>query len=77
MLGGSFYYSKIGPAGSYDFEIAVRSSLLTVFAQMFERLRHDEPLQTMAYTLFGLLYVLWLLISPPRSFISRRVRAPA
>src|SRR5207248_2256552 len=23
-------------------------------------LRHDEPLQTMAYTLFGLLYVLWL-----------------
>jgi len=35
--------------------------LLTVFArQMFARLRHDEPLQTMAYTLFGLLYVLWL-----------------
>ena len=28
--------------------------------QMFARLRHDEPLQTMAYTLFGLLYVLWL-----------------
>ena len=27
---------------------------------MFARLRHDEPLQTMAYTLFGLLYVLWL-----------------
>jgi phosphatidate cytidylyltransferase len=27
---------------------------------MFERLRNDEPLQTMAYTLFGLLYVLWL-----------------
>src|SRR5207247_7098429 len=35
--------------------------LLTVFGrQLFERLRHDEPLQTMAYTLFGLLYVLWL-----------------
>src|SRR6266403_316137 len=64
MLGGSFYYfSKIGPAGSYDFEIAVLLFfLLTVFArQMFARLRHDEPLQTMAYTLFGLLYVLWLL----------------
>jgi len=63
MLGGSFYYfSKIGPAGSYDFEIAVLLFfLLTVFArQMFARLRHDEPLQTMAYTLFGLLYVLWL-----------------
>ena len=63
MLGGSFYYfSKIGPAGSYDFEIAVLLFfLLTVFTrQMFARLRHDEPLQTMAYTLFGLLYVLWL-----------------
>src|SRR6266581_9773252 len=63
MLGGSFYYfSKIGPADSYDFEIAVLLFfLLTVFArQMFARLRHDEPLKTMAYTLFGLLYVLWL-----------------
>src|SRR5690349_21325906 len=63
MLGGSFYYfSRIGPAGSYDFEVAVLLFfLLTVFArQMFARLRHDEPLQTMAYTLFGLLYVLWL-----------------
>src|SRR6266480_2294584 len=63
MLAGSFYYfSKIGPAGSYDFEVAVLLFfLLTVFArQMFARLRHDEPLQTMAYTLFGLLYVLWL-----------------
>ena len=27
---------------------------------MFARLRDDEPLQTMAYTLFGLLYVIWL-----------------
>jgi phosphatidate cytidylyltransferase len=63
MLGGSFYYfSRIGPAGSYDFEVAVLLFfLLTVFArQMFARLRQDEPLQTMAYTLFGLLYVLWL-----------------
>src|SRR6186713_30931 len=63
MLAGSFYYfSKIGPAGSYDFEVAVLLFfLLTVFGrQMFTRLRHDEPLQTMAYTLFGLLYVLWL-----------------
>ena len=63
MLVGSFYYfAKMGPAGSYDFELAVLLFfLLTVFArQMFARLRHDEPLQTMAYTLFGLLYVLWL-----------------
>src|SRR5947207_11597934 len=63
MLAGSFYYfSRIGPAGSYDFEVAVLLFfLLTVFGrQMFARLRHDEPLRTMAYTVFGLLYVLWL-----------------
>ena len=63
MLAGSFYYfSRMGPALSYDFETAVLLFfLLTVFArQMFARLREDEPLQTMAYTLFGLLYVLWL-----------------
>jgi len=63
MLIGSFYYfAKMGPARSYDFEVAVLVFfLLTVFArQMFARLRHDQPLQTMAYTLFGLLYVLWL-----------------
>src|SRR6266576_4109688 len=63
LLAGSFhYFSTIGPASSYDFEVAVLLFfLLTVFArQMFARLREDEPLQTMAYTLFGLLYVLWL-----------------
>lgn len=63
MLAGSFhYFSTIGPASSYDFELTILLFfLLTVFArQMFARLRHDEPLQTMAYTLFGLLYVLWL-----------------
>ncbi|HXY61118.1 MAG TPA: phosphatidate cytidylyltransferase [Chthoniobacterales bacterium] len=63
MLVGSFYYfSRVGPAQSYDFELAVLLFfLLTVFArQMFAALRHDEPLRTMAYTLFGLLYVLWL-----------------
>ncbi|HEY1582529.1 MAG TPA: CDP-archaeol synthase [Chthoniobacterales bacterium] len=63
MLIGSFYYfSKWGPARSYDFELAVLLFfLLTVFTrQMFDSLRDDEPLRTMAYTLFGLLYVLWL-----------------
>lgn len=63
MLIGSFYYfSKLGPAASYDFEISVLLFfLLTVFTrQMFAGLKHDDPLQTMAYTLFGLLYVLWL-----------------
>ena len=63
MLCGSFYYfSHFGLAHSYDFEVAVLLGfLLTVFArQMFESLRDDAPLRTMAYTLFGLLYVLWL-----------------
>ena len=63
MLCGSFYYfSKVGPAQSYDFEMTVLLGfLLTVFTrQMFEGLRDDAPLRTMAYTLFGLLYVLWL-----------------
>src|SRR5260370_34185893 len=51
MLVGSFYYfSKIGPAQSNDFEVAVLVFfLLTVFArQMFSPLRHDESLHTMA-----------------------------
>ena len=63
MLAGSFYYfSRMGPARSYDFEVAVMLFfLLTMFGrQMFARLREDEPLQTMSYTLFGLLYVIWL-----------------
>ncbi|MDQ6623050.1 MAG: phosphatidate cytidylyltransferase [Verrucomicrobiota bacterium] len=63
MLIGSFYYfSTVGIAHSYDFEVAVLLGfLLTVFTrQMFESLRDDAPLRTMAYTLFGLLYVLWL-----------------
>ncbi|MEY2525575.1 MAG: phosphatidate cytidylyltransferase [Verrucomicrobiota bacterium] len=75
MLIGSFYYfSKMGPARSYDFEIAVLLFfLLTIFTrQMFARLRDDEPLQAMAYTLFGLLYVLWLF-----NFMTKIVYLPA
>ena len=63
LLCGSFYYfSQYGPARSDDFEIAVLLfMLLTMFTrQMFDSLRDDAPLQAMAYTLFGLLYVVWL-----------------
>ena len=77
MLAGSFYYfGKMGLARPYDFEIAaLLFFLLTMFTrEMFARLRDDQPLQAMAYTLFGLLYVLWLfnfmtkiLYLPPRS----------
>jgi phosphatidate cytidylyltransferase len=63
FLCGSFYYfSKVGPEHSYDFELAVLLFvMLTVFArQMFEKTRDISPLERMAYTLFGFLYVLWL-----------------
>ena len=63
FLCGSFYYfSKIGPAQSYDFELSVLLFvMLVVFArQMFERTRDVSPLEQMAFTLFGFLYVLWL-----------------
>src|SRR5438445_3243376 len=63
MLCGSFYYfSHYGLARSYDFETSVLLLfLLTVITrQMFARLRADEHLRTMAYTLCGLLDVLRL-----------------
>jgi phosphatidate cytidylyltransferase len=62
LIGSFYYFSKVGPAGSYDFEVAVLLFfLLIVFArQMFERTRDIRPVETMAYTIFGFLYVLWL-----------------
>ncbi|HWB59334.1 MAG TPA: phosphatidate cytidylyltransferase [Chthoniobacteraceae bacterium] len=60
---GSFYYfSRAGSMQSYDFEAAVLVVfMLVVFArQMFQLTRDISPLETMAFTLFGLLYVLWL-----------------
>lgn len=63
MLGGSFYYfQRLGAAASYDWEMSVLLALvLIIFArQMFERTRDLSPLETMAFTLFGLVYVVWL-----------------
>jgi phosphatidate cytidylyltransferase len=63
LICGSFYYfHKVGPAESYDFEVSVvLFFLLVVFTrQMFRGMRDASPLETMAYTLFGLLYVVWL-----------------
>src|SRR5579862_239158 len=63
LICGSFYYfRKVGPAQSYDFEVAViLLFMLIVFSrQMFEAMRSVSPLETMAYTIFGLLYVPWL-----------------
>ncbi len=62
LVGSFFYYSSAGVAHAHEFELAVLLVfLLGVFTrQMFERTRDDQPLETMALTLFGLLYVLWL-----------------
>ena len=62
ISGSLFYYSKVGLSRSYDFEIAViLFFLLVVFArQMFERTRDIRPVETMSYTIFGFLYVVWL-----------------
>jgi phosphatidate cytidylyltransferase len=63
FFAGSFYtFRSYGPDKSYDFEIAVLVVfLLVVFGrQMFRKTRDVNPLETMAYTLFGLLYIVWL-----------------
>lgn len=63
MLGGSFhYYRSVGPSQSYDWEmISLVGFLLTVFTrQIFKGLQEVSPLPTMAFTLFGLLYVIWM-----------------
>ncbi len=60
---GSFYtFRSAGPGETYDFEVAVLVLfLMVVFGrQMFRRTRDKNPLETMVYTLFGLLYVAWL-----------------
>ncbi len=63
VFAGSFFtFRSVGPEKAYDFEIAVLVVfLLLVFGrQMFRRTRDQNPLETMAYTLFGLLYIVWL-----------------
>ncbi|EDY17536.1 phosphatidate cytidylyltransferase [Chthoniobacter flavus Ellin428] len=62
LIGSFYYFSQIGPLHSYDFEVAtLLFFLLVVFArQMFQRTRDISPLDTMAYTLFGLFYVTWM-----------------
>ena len=60
---GSFHYFRnYGLEQAYDFEMAVLLFMvLMVFArQMFQKTRDPSPVETMAYTLFGLIYVLWL-----------------
>jgi len=62
LVGSFYYFSHIGPVHSYDFEVAtLLFFLLVVFArQMFQHTRDISPLETMAYTIFGLFYVIWM-----------------
>ena len=65
FFGGSFYFLayRNGSAHSNNFEMAVLLIfLLGVFGrQLFTRAAENiPPLETMAYTVFGLLYVPWL-----------------
>src|SRR5260221_6141907 len=75
---GSFVLFHLNGYGSaYDFEMVVLVIFLFgVFArQMFRPSTKQAPLETMAYTLFGILYVAWLFnfltkivyITPPTS----------
>ncbi len=60
---GSFYYFRtFGPGQAYDFELGVLwFFLIAVFArQMAEKTRVIASLETMVYTLFGLIYIVWL-----------------
>ncbi len=60
---GSFYYFRtFGPGSSYEFELGVLwFFLIGVFIrQMAEKTRVIASLETMVYTLFGLVYVVWL-----------------
>jgi phosphatidate cytidylyltransferase len=62
LVGSFYYFSHVGPVHSYDFEVAtLLAFLLIVFArQMFQHTRDISPLETMAYTIFGLFYVIWM-----------------
>jgi phosphatidate cytidylyltransferase len=63
FLAGSFVYFRIyGPNAGHDFDLAVLVCfILVVFGrQMFSAVRDREPLEAIAYTLFGLVYIPFL-----------------
>jgi phosphatidate cytidylyltransferase len=63
-VGGFYAIRRDGPAHAQDFEVAaLLACMLVVFArQMFQRTRDLSPLETMAFTVFGLFYVPWLFL---------------
>jgi phosphatidate cytidylyltransferase len=63
FLAGSFVYLRAyGPNSGHDFELAVLVCfILAVFGrQMFLPLRDRQPVEQVAYTLFGLIYIPFL-----------------
>jgi phosphatidate cytidylyltransferase len=62
FIGSFLFFRAHGFGADYDFEtLVVIVFLFGVFArQMFRPITKQAPLETMAYTLFGLLYVSWL-----------------
>jgi phosphatidate cytidylyltransferase len=81
FVGGFYYLSRANhagaatdvPGGTYDFEVGVIVTLLLVVftRQIFYRTRDLSPIETMSYTLFGLMYVPWLF-----SFVAKIVYLP-
>jgi phosphatidate cytidylyltransferase len=62
FIGSFLFFRSNGPDADYNFEtLVLLVFLFGVFArQMFRPTTKQAPLETMAYTLFGLLYVSWL-----------------
>ena len=63
LLGGGFLLMKAhGPERAYDFELVVLVLfLIVIFARQMFRGASRDPLRAMSYTVFGLLYIPWLL----------------
>jgi phosphatidate cytidylyltransferase len=62
LVGSFFYLRANGPEDSLDMEMGVLVAFLfVIFArQMFRAVADREPLESIAYTVFGLLYIPWL-----------------
>ena len=62
FLGGSFYFLRFHPGAEASFEVFLFAGALMVFFvnQMRFPIEEKIPLESIAYTMFGLLYIPWL-----------------
>ncbi|HRJ72721.1 MAG TPA: phosphatidate cytidylyltransferase [Terrimicrobiaceae bacterium] len=62
LIGSFLYLRSHGPENSHDLELGVLVAFLFVIfsRQMFRAAADREPLEAIAYTVFGLLYIPWL-----------------